>query len=43
MGHHYRDNFSYYSPIEIMLKNLYSHTYAHPFKLENVSNMKEYD
>lgn len=43
MGHHYRDNFSYYSPIEIMLKNLYSHSYAHPFRLENVSGMKEYD
>lgn len=43
MGHHYRDNFSYYSPVEITIGNIINHNYSHPFQLENVSGFKEYD
>lgn len=43
LGHHYRDNYSYYSPIEVTLINLLNHRYAHPFRLENVLSLKEFD
>jgi hypothetical protein len=43
MGYHYRDNFSYYSPIETTVGNLFNHSYYHPFRLENVFDFKEFD
>lgn len=43
MGHLYRDRFSYYSPIEYVIRSFFLKEHIHPFFFENVLPLKEYD
>ncbi len=43
MGHLYRDRFSYYSPIEYVIKSFFLKEHIHPFFFNNVLPLKEYD